>query len=189
MTLILNDDKTEFFGIGTPQKVDIKSICVGNSDIHPVPTARNLGSRFDSKLSLSKHITKICASSFFHLYNIQRIRNYLSQTSTETLIHAFVSRRLNYCDSLSYGLPDSLLNKLQSVRNAWTRLIFNEHKFCHTTPLIMELHRLPVRFRIELFLLGVHQDIIMLGTQMIASYLVILVSYPKHHLVIDPALL
>ena len=47
MTLQLNDDKTEFLGIGTPQqseKIDIMNICVGNSDIHPVPTARNLGS-------------------------------------------------------------------------------------------------------------------------------------------------
>ena len=152
MTLKLNDDKTEFLGIGTPQqleKVDIMSICVGNSDIHPVPTARNLGSWFDSRLSMSKHITKIHASSFFYLYNIRRIRNYLSQTSTETLIYAFVSSRINYCDSLSYGLPDSLLNKLQSVQNACARLIFNEHKFCHITPLIMELHWLPIRFRIE----------------------------------------
>ena len=54
MTLQLNDDKTEFLGIGTPQqseKIDIMSICVGNSDIHLVPTARNLGSWFDSRLS------------------------------------------------------------------------------------------------------------------------------------------
>ena len=122
MTLKLNDDKTEFLGIGTPQqseKIDIMSICVGNSDIHPVPTARNLGSWFDSRLSMSKHITKICTSSFFYLNKIRRIRNYLSQTSTETLIYTFVSSRLNYCNSLLYGLPDSLLNKLQSVQNAW----------------------------------------------------------------------
>ena len=79
MTLQLNDDKTEFLGIGTPQqseKIDIMSICVGNSDVHPVPTARNLGSWFDSRLSMSKHITKICTSSFFYLNKIRRIRNY-----------------------------------------------------------------------------------------------------------------
>ena len=98
---------------------------------------------------MSKHITKICASSFFYLYNIRRIRNYLSQTSTETLIHGFVSIRLDYYNSVLYGLPDSLLNKLQRVQNACARLIFNEHKFCHITPLIMELHWLPVRFRIK----------------------------------------
>ena len=60
--LKLNDDKTEFLIIGTPQqleKVDIMSICVGNSDIDPVPTARNLSSWFDSRLSMSTQITKI----------------------------------------------------------------------------------------------------------------------------------
>ena len=163
MTLKLNDDKTEFLGVGTSQqleKVDIMTICVGNSDIHSVPTARNLGSWFDSRLSMSKHIKKICASSFFCLYNIRRIRNYLSQTSTETLIHAFVSSRLNYCDSLSFGPPDSLLNKLQSVQNASARLIFSEHKFCHTTPLFMELHWLPIRFRIEFKILLIPFEIL-----------------------------
>jgi len=59
--LKLNDDKTEFLIIGTPQqleKVDIMSICMGNSDIHPVPTARNPSSWFDSWLSMSKHIQR-----------------------------------------------------------------------------------------------------------------------------------
>ena len=96
--LKLNDDKTEFLIIGTPQqlgKVDITSIRVGYSDIHPVPIARNLGSWFDSRLSMSKHIIKICGSSFFYLHNIPRIRDYLSQRSTETLIHTFVSSRLD----------------------------------------------------------------------------------------------
>ena len=147
--LKLND---EFLIIGTPQqleKVDTTTIHMGYADIHPVPTARNLGSWFDSRLFMLKHITKICSSSFFYLHNIQRIRNYPSQTSTETLIHAFISSHLDYYNSLLYGLSDSSLNKLQRVQNACARLIFNEHKFCHITPLIMELHWLPIRFRIE----------------------------------------
>ena len=208
MTLQLNDDKTEFLGIGTPQqseKIDIMSICVGNSDIHPVPTARNLGSWFDSRLSMSKHITKICTSSFFYLYKIRRIRNYLSQTSTETLIYTFVSSRLNYCNSLLYGLPDSLLNKLQSVQNACAMntnfatqrlLLWSYAGFQLVLKLSLKFFWLLLRFFMvklrliyhPLFLLGVHQNII-LGTQMITFYLLILVSYPKQYLVIDPELL
>jgi len=59
--LKLNDDKTEFLIIGTPQqlvKLDNISIRVGDSDIHPVPIARNLASWFDSRLSMATHITK-----------------------------------------------------------------------------------------------------------------------------------
>ena len=60
--LKLNGDKTEFLIISKPEqleKMDIMGICVGSSDIHPVPTARNLSFWFDSRLSMSKHITKI----------------------------------------------------------------------------------------------------------------------------------
>ena len=150
--LKLNDDKTEFLIIGTSQqlgKLDNISIRVGDSNIHPVPIARNLGSWFDSRLSMATHITKICASSFYYIYNIRRIRKYLTQQSTETLVHAFVTSRLDYCNGLLYGLPDCLLNKLQRVQNACARLIFKEQKFCRVTPLFYELHWLPIKYRIE----------------------------------------
>ena len=78
-----------------------------------------------------------------------RIRKYLSQQSTETLVHAFITSRLDYCNGLLYGLPDCLLNKLQRVQNACARLILKEQKFCHITPLIFKLHWLPIRYRIE----------------------------------------
>ena len=150
--LKLNDEKTEFLIISTSKqldKLDNISIRVGDSEVQPVPIARNLGSWFDSRLSMATHITKICASSFYHIYNIRRIRKYLSQQSTETLVHAFITSRLDYCNGLLYGLPDCLLNKLQRVQNACARLIFKEQKFGHVTPLIYELHWLPIRYRIE----------------------------------------
>jgi len=81
---------------------------------------------------------------------------------------------------LSYGLPDSLLNKLQSVQNACARLIFNEHKFCHTTPLTMELHWLPIRFRIEFKILLITFEIL---HGLAPSYLSSLISLrrPSRH--------
>ena len=124
-------------------------IRVGDSDIQPVPIARNLGSWFDSRLHMATHVTKIFSSSSYYIYNIRRIRKYLSQQSTETLVHAFITSRLDYCNGLLYGLPDCLLNKLQRVQNACPRLIFKEQKFCGVTPLIYELHWLPIRYRIE----------------------------------------
>ena len=97
---------------------------------------------------MTSHITKICASSFYYIYNIRRIRKYLSRQSTETLVHAFITSRLDYCNGHLYGLPD-WLNIWERVQNACTRLIFREQKFCHITPLIYELHWLPIRYRIE----------------------------------------
>ena len=94
------------------------------------------------------HITKASSAAFFHLYNIRRIRKYLSKENTETLIHAFVSSRIDYCNSLLYGVPNCHLHKLQRVQNAAARLIFEESKYCHVTLLLKSLHWLPVKHRI-----------------------------------------
>ena len=59
----------------------------------------------------------------------RRIRKYLTRQSTETLVHAFVTSRLDYCNGILYGLPHCLLNKLQRVQNACARLSFKEKNF------------------------------------------------------------
>ena len=107
--LKLNDDKTEFmFMIGTKMqlsKVNIDTLTVGSFDVAPVTVARNLGTWFDSNLNLQEQIHKTCKSGFFHLYNVRRIRKYLSQESERTLVHAFIIGRIDYCNSLLFGLP------------------------------------------------------------------------------------
>ena len=101
--LMLNDDKTEFLLLGTKQqlaKVDINSITVGGSVVNTKPVVRNLGSWFDSQLSMSTHISKLCSSAFFHLHNISRIRKFLRPVETKSLMHAFVTSRADYRNSL-----------------------------------------------------------------------------------------
>ena len=106
---MLNDDKTKFLIIGTRQqlsKVSIQSIKVGQAEVSPVFSARNLGTCFDTHLDMGTHITKTYSSAFYYLYNIRHIRKYLSRESTEELVRAFISSRLDYCDSLLYGIPE-----------------------------------------------------------------------------------
>ena len=90
-----------------------------------------------------------CSNAFNYLYNIKRIRKYLSRRSIETLIHSFVSSRVDYCNSLLYGPLAYQLNKLPRVQNAAARLILQESKYCHVRPLLCNLHWLPVKFRID----------------------------------------
>ena len=85
---------------------------------------------------MTDHISKICSSSFYYLYNLRRIRKYLSNKSTESLVHAFVS------------CTNCLLIKLQKVQNACARLIFAEDRYCHITPLLIKLHWLPIQPRL-----------------------------------------
>ena len=106
--LKLNDDKTEFMLIGTKQqlsKINIDSLTVGSIDVAPVTVARNLGTWFDSNLNLQGQIHNTCKSGFFHLYNIRRIRKYLSQESARTLVHTFIIGRIGYCNSLLLVYP------------------------------------------------------------------------------------
>ncbi|KAL9964789.1 hypothetical protein ACROYT_G028474 [Oculina patagonica] len=93
--LMLNDEKTEFLVIGTSKqlsKVSVSSIRVGDVDVIPVYSAKNLGSWLDSHMDMATHITKTCGSAFFYLYNIRHIRKYLTSECTEKLIHAFITK-------------------------------------------------------------------------------------------------
>ena len=87
----------------------------------------------------------------FSLWPFRRVRKHLSKECPETLIHAFISSRLHYCNSLLYRIPAYQIQKLQRVQNSAARLVFEESKFCHITPLLRALHWLPVPY-IELFL-------------------------------------
>ena len=114
--LMINEYKMEFLLVSTPQqldKLDLCSITVGTNRISPSPCVRNLGSWFDSNLSMTDHINKACNAAFYHLHNLRRIKKYLSRDSLITLVHAFITSRLDYCNGLLSGLPKAQITKLQ----------------------------------------------------------------------------
>ena len=102
---------------------------------------------------MNVHIGKICSKAFRGLYNIRQIRKFLTAQSTKTLIHAFVSSHLDYCNALLSGLPKYQLDRLQKVQNAAARVIFRIAKFDHITPALIDLQWLPVTFRVQFKLL------------------------------------
>ena len=82
------------------------------------------------------------------LSNIGRVRKYLDQTNTERLVHVFKTSRLDYCNSLLYGVPEKDLNKLQRLQNSTARLVTGTKPRDHITTVLRTLHWLPVRQRI-----------------------------------------
>ena len=151
--LMLNDDKTEFIVIASRhllKKAAVNNIRVGDCDVSKVSVVRNLGAWFDDHIIMAVHITKICTSAaFYHLYNIRRIRKYLSMDAAAALIHSFVTSRIDCCNSLLYSVPKCHIDKLQRVQNAAARIVVMQGKFCHITPVLHQLHWLPVSFRIN----------------------------------------
>ena len=149
--LQLNADKTEFMLFGSKQqlsKVSLPFITISESDIAPNTVARNLGVVFDSNMTLVSHVSNIVKSASYHLCNIRKIRKYLNPHSTQQIIHAFVTSRLDMGNSLLYGLPQNQLKRLQNIQNAAARIVTLSSKSTHITPILKELHWLPVRERI-----------------------------------------
>ncbi|CAH3199148.1 unnamed protein product [Porites evermanni] len=100
-------------------------------------------------MSMLPKVNSVCKSAFYHLRHISRIRKFLSSKTTEILIHAFVSSKLDYCNSFLYNVPMYVLKKLPSVQNAAARLITCSRKYDHITPILSDLHWLPVNERIK----------------------------------------
>ena len=149
--LKLNDSKTEVVVIGSKQqlaKMPEMKINIGNDDIPTTQSARNIGVIFDEHLDMKRHVISICKSANFHLYNIRRIRKYLTREACEQMIHAFVSTKLDYANSLLYGIPEYLLYKLQKVQNTAARIVCQLTKYHHITGVLKDLHWLPIRQRI-----------------------------------------
>ena len=154
--LKLNGDKTELLIIGSQFRPTLQFPPVGlneGSVFLPSKYAKNIGVTFDSVLNFERHITDICKSCYFNIRNIYRIRKFFSTEHTKILVNAFVTSILDNCNSLLYGLPSGLLHKLQLVQNCAARLILGGGKYDHITPLLRELHWLPVEHRINFKLL------------------------------------
>jgi hypothetical protein len=150
--LKINDDKTEVLILGTKAqlaKVDIPYIEIGESKIKPSESARNIGAIFSSNMDMKKQVNTLCRSAYHHIRNLRKIRKYLTKDALATLVHAFVTSKLDFLNCLLYGLPHAVINKLQKVQNTAARLVLGTKKFDHVTPMLQELHWLPITFRIQ----------------------------------------
>ena len=103
----------------------------------------------DDQLDFKEQVAATSRSCKFLLYNIRRIRPYLTAYSTQVLVQAMVISRLDYCNSLLASLPACVIQPLHLIQNAAARLVFNLPKFSHVTPLLRSLHWLPVAGRIR----------------------------------------
>ncbi len=92
-------------------------------------TVKHLGVILDSNLSFENHISRVTKTAFFHLRNIAKLRNMLTVSDEDKLVHAFMTSRLDYCNALLGGCPASSINKLQIVQNAAARVLTRSRKY------------------------------------------------------------
>ena len=149
--LKINDSKTEFIVFRSPQaKQDLGSLSVyvGDSIIQQSSKVRDLGIIFDQFLSFDDYISSVCRSTHFHLRNIGRIRHLLSHHATAQLIHALISTRLDYCNSVLYYPPKSSILRLQRIQNQAARILTRTPRRDHITEVLIDLHWLRIEERI-----------------------------------------
>ena len=148
--LKLNESKTEVVLLGTKQqlsKVDNIEISVGNVNIKPCSKVRNLGVIFDCNMTMEEHVNNVCKSSYFYIRLLGKLRKFLDKNTAAMLTHAFVTSRLDYCNSLLQGVSKSLIARLQHGFNSAARIVSRTKMCNHITPVLKSLHWLPVQQR------------------------------------------
>ena len=68
--------------------------------ITPSTSVHNLGVVFDSDLSMSELVNKVTSNCFYQLRQLRTVPRSLSLDTARTLVHTFISSRLDYCNSL-----------------------------------------------------------------------------------------
>ena len=121
---------------------------VGLEKLKPSNSCKNLGVMFDSQMKMDNHVQSICRSVNFHLRSFRSAHNSLTDEAAAQLVHSLITSKLDHCNFLLYGLPDTLITRLQHLQTIAARIVARCPKTEHITPVLYKLHWLPVRMRI-----------------------------------------
>ena len=150
--LLLKGNKTKMITFGTKQRLTVATnmhVTVDGCLISPDAITENLGIVYDSTLSMEHQVNAVCRGAYLRLHNISRIRRFLTQDATKTLIQAIVISKLDCGNALLSGVSTNLLRKLQLVQHMAARVITFTPRREHISPVLRNLHWLPIHRRIE----------------------------------------
>ena len=144
--LKLNRSKTELLILNAEHRPSppIAAVTIGDAVINPSKTAQNIGAVCDSSLFMEEHVKASCKSAVFHLTNIAQIWKHLLAHTAETLLHSLLTSKVDFCNSLLYGVPNQLIWKLQNVQNSVARLLTYTNKQEHIKLVLKQPHWLPL---------------------------------------------
>jgi hypothetical protein len=150
--LKLNDSKTEFFIAASSYnmpRLDGVTITIGDVDISASTTIKNLGVTFDVAMNLSDHVTAMCKSINFHLWNLSRIRRFITEEACANAMRALVISKLDYANALLSCCRNKDIARLQRLQNRAARIIFQVPRRQSASPLLDSLHWLNIDKRIK----------------------------------------
>ena len=149
--LCLNDEKTEFFiAVSEYQKKVMPpvSLKIGDTEILPSESVRNLGAIFDCHMTMAAHISSLCSSLNYQLRNISRVRRFLDKDTCHLVVRNLVLSRIDNGSGLLFGCNTTDMQRLQRIQNWAAKLVCSRRKYDHATPCLQELHWLRIEERI-----------------------------------------
>ncbi|KAF7254503.1 Beta-tectorin [Varanus komodoensis] len=148
--LKLNPDKTEVLLVGGSGFGEGEvTLALNGVALPPRDKVRSLGVLLDPELSLEAQVTAVARSAFLQLRLIHQLRPYLENDCLATVTHALVTSRLDFCNALYVGLPLKMVRILQLVQNRAARLLTGTGRYGHMTPVLRQLHWLPIEVRAQ----------------------------------------
>jgi hypothetical protein len=150
--LKLNDEKTEAIVCGKPsslQKIATPTISIGDHEIKASVAVKNLGLTFDDELSFHDHVSSVVQVCNYKLRQFGRIRPFLTYEAAKTVAVALIQSKLDYCNSCLWGISDCEIHRLQIVQNTAARIVTRTRKREHISPVLEDLHWLPIEKRID----------------------------------------
>ena len=148
--LKLNQEKFEFI-VFHPRHQAMNpqdfTITIGNNIFTPSTCVRNLGVNQDECLTMEKHVSALVKSSYHQVRCVSRIRDYITAEACRSLVQSTITSKLDYCNVLLHKLPKSLLHRLQLVQNTCARLVTRTRRRDSISPILVQLHWLPVEYR------------------------------------------
>ena len=152
--LKLNNVKTKAIRFSSSSSINTtlpypQTISLSNTNAEFSGTICNLDFIFDSNLSMKQHIIKTCKAAYTEIRCLSSIHQYLTEDTTKTLVNSCILSRLDCCNSLLAGYPQTVIKPLQQVQNSAAKLILKFHRAEHAKPLLKQLHWLPIEQRIK----------------------------------------
>ena len=139
--LSVNPNKTGYLQFN-PNNVNttVNTINLGSNIISSSDYIKNLGIIFQTDIFLDKYTSFIVKLCFLQLHDFRRIRLFTSKTAAITLANVLVHSRLDFCNSLFYGLPKYSIHRIQKVNKTVYSIVSNSSHFSHITPTLKSLH-------------------------------------------------
>ena len=98
---------------------------------------------------LTVHVGALCKAIYFHIRALRHIRKTLSIDDAKTVASALIGSRLDYANSVLYGVSAANISKLQQIQNSLARVVTCAKHRVESSKLLIDLHWLPIKHRID----------------------------------------